>query len=291
MFVRKLPLWTVALCFSLTISGCGGGGGGSDSSDGEETEPRSELAPDFVSDCGVVQNALVVNPINSGVGEAVTIVSVVDSTHLIVQRAQGPQLIQLHGVLPPESGEPLARTTLNQLAAEPAVLFEVGASCPITGPGGSVGIAGDLFTASGKSYIEEIIKAGVALTLQPDGVCFAGLRTACFTGLEDTYRPRTMGEITDFLWKPAADSSYNPGSMVIHAGPCNATVSVNGQVLRDYGPGNGRCNTSRAFQPGCAFGTNVKVEIVDNDTGLPYTHNGEPFVTVPNGCNRFEFRL
>ncbi len=101
---------------------------------------------------------------------------------------------------------------------------------------------------------------------------------------------KSAGQITDFLWKPRADSDYNKGSPVIHASPCNATVWVNGEALHDFGPGNGRCNTSRMFRSCGSFGTNIKVEIFDNDTGLPYFNGDDPFVIVPNGCSRFEFK-
>ena len=101
---------------------------------------------------------------------------------------------------------------------------------------------------------------------------------------------RTAGEMHDFLWKPEAESDYNKGSMVIHVSPCNATVYVKGQALHDYGPANGRCNTSRAFNPGCDYGNNIKVEVIDNKTKRPYTHNGVPYVIVPRGCDRYEFK-
>lgn len=266
----------------------------SSNDDGDNTQTgESADGTELRSDCGVVRNGstapVVVNPISSSAGEQVSVVSIQDSTHVVVQRAGGPQLIKLHGVLPPASGESLARSTLNQLATEPAILIEVGDSCPITSAGGT-GIAGYLFTVSGKSYIEEIIKSGVALTIDSGDVCGASLVSPCYQALEETFKPKMLGQITDFLWKPKAESDYNKGSLVIHASPCNATVAVNGERLLDFGPGNGRCNTSRAFKPGCAFGNDVKVEIFDNASGLPYSHEGQPFIIVPRGCDRFEFK-
>lgn len=289
-----LFLSTATLFLSMMLMSCSGGSDGEESDTSDQTGNAAD-AQELRSDCGVVRNGdspspVVVNPTSTAAGEQVAIAAIVDSTHVIVQRAGGQQLIKLHGVRPPASGESLARSTLSQLATEPAILIEVGDSCAITHADGGVGIAGYLFTLSGKSYIEEIIKAGVALTIDSGDVCSAALVSPCYQALEETFKPKTLGQITDFLWKPKAESDYNKGSLVIHAAPCNATVVVNGETLLDFGPGNGRCNTSRAFKPGCAFGNNVKVEIFDNESGLPYTHEGQPFITVPRGCDRFEFK-
>jgi hypothetical protein len=105
--------------------------------------------------------------------------------------------------------------------------------------------------------------------------------------------PTYAGPITDFLWKPRAESSYNEGLLVIHASPCNLDVVVNGEHLRDYGPGNGRCVTARSItRSGCGYGSNVKVEIFDTSTGLQYLFpDGNPYYIISNGCNRTEFRL
>ncbi len=105
--------------------------------------------------------------------------------------------------------------------------------------------------------------------------------------------PTYAGSITDFLWKPRAESNYNKGLLVIHASPCNLDVVVNGEQLRDYGPGNGRCVTARSTtRSGCGYGSNVKVEIFDSTTGLPYLFpDGNPHYIIPSGCNRTEFRL
>jgi len=91
-----------------------------------------------------------------------------------------------------------------------------------------------------------------------------------------------------FLWKPSATSSYNPGGLIIHNDSCNASAFVNGEKLKDYGPGNGRCGTYRSMKPGCQYGTNIKVEIFDNKTNQPYYYKDNPYVIIPNGCQRVE---
>lgn len=283
-----LSLLAVSGLALTSLTSCSSGGGDSDS---EETS--KEGIASFTTDCGVPIGGILVNPVSSADGEAVTVQTVVDSSFVIVQREGGPQLVKLLGLSSIPAGgtyESTAKATLQSLAAEPAFLFVSEDGCSVTEPGGGVGIAGTLISASGQSYAEALLKAGAAGDVDTSGSCGSAAVAACFQGLKDTYAPKTAGEIHDFLWKPSAESAYNHGSLVIHAGPCDATVKVNGEALLDFGPGNGRCNTSRAFQPGCAYGKNVKVEIIDNATGLPYTHNGVPYVTVPDGCSRFEFK-
>lgn len=104
--------------------------------------------------------------------------------------------------------------------------------------------------------------------------------------------PRFAGNITDFLWKPKSDAhSRSPGTLAVLANPCDAEVRVNGVALVDSGASNGRCTTARGPQAGCNYGVNVKVEVIDRASGLPYLFpSGDPFYLVTNGCNRDEFR-
>jgi len=102
----------------------------------------------------------------------------------------------------------------------------------------------------------------------------------------------SAGQITDFLWKPESDAhSPSPGTLAILVNACNADVRVNGTSLAYSGPSNGRCTTARGPRSGCGYGQNVKVEIIDPVSGVPYFFpTGEPFYIVTNGCNREEFR-
>ncbi len=288
MMLRNTSRNLVAAAFLLAaFIGCG-----SDSNDESGSTPTNEVsAKEFQTECGVVSSSLVKNPISTSDGEPVTVTQVISSNLLVVRREQGDQLIKLHGIGAATTGELGAISLLNSLAANGAYLYEpTAAGCATVAPGGGQGIVAQLVSSSGVSYTEELLRAGYDVQIEPTGSCAEDLISGCYAGMKETYKPKTMGEIRDFLWKPKAESDYNKGSLVIHADPCNATVVVNGQPLIDFGPGNGRCNTSRAFQSGCAFGNGVKVEIFDNDTKLPYTHNGLPYVTVPRGCDRFEFK-
>lgn len=103
----------------------------------------------------------------------------------------------------------------------------------------------------------------------------------------------SAGEIQDFLWKPQADGGYNTGLLVVLVDPCEVAVIVNGDELIDFGPSNGRCTTARSLsKSGCAYGANVKVQVLDRLTRLPYLFpGGLDTYTIPNGCNRTEFKL
>ncbi len=127
------------------------------------------------------------------------------------------------------------------------------------------------------------------------------LFTACGGGggsdpqlVEEALRepPATVGTITDFLWKPQSDAhSRSPGTLAVLASACNAEVRVNGIALVDSGPSNGRCTTARGSEAGCTYGVNVKVEVIDRATGLPYAFpTGDPFYMVTNGCVREQFK-
>ena len=55
----------------------------------------------------------------------------------------------------------------------------------------------------------------------------------------------------------------------------------------NQGPGNGYGSLARFSQPGCAYGANVQVKVIDERTGAAYTFNGSDTITIPNGCNRY----
>src|SRR5690606_16586282 len=118
--------------------------------------------------------------------------------------------------------------------------------------------------------------------------CFESLRAEVLAT-----PPPDAGTINWFLWKPEAESGYNPNKLVILIGQSNLRVFANGVELRDYGPGSGRCTQVRSTgSSGCGFGRNARVEVYDSRTGAPYLFpDGNPYFIVPNGCERTEFRV
>src|SRR5690606_9668324 len=144
-------------------------------------------------------------------------------------------------------------------AAQGQAFFVPAMESCVVSAGGGQGTTGQLFTQSGISFSESLIKAGLAGSVDGGGSCGEDLVNGCYQALKESSVPPSAGDISKFLWKPRAESDYNKGSLVIHVDACDATVFVNGDALLDFGPANGRCNTSRAFKPGCAFGANVRV--------------------------------
>lgn len=252
--------------------------------------PSATLTGDYYyTSCGVVVDGALASPVYASQGERVTIVQAVSPNFVIIRRGAGDQLVELQGIVPAAGYEAAATAQLAKHQGESALFFQAGTSCTATTPQGAVGVVGSLLTTSGSSYAEELLEGGV---VDADRIpsCGSGLVSSCLAGLKGEAPSTTAGEVTDFLWKPSAESSYNPGGLIIHVSPCNIRVVVNGETLPDYGPGNGRCITARSQKPGCSYGRNVHVDLLDIDTGLPYTHAGQSFVTVPNGCSRFEFK-
>lgn len=284
---RCLALLAVVMLV-LSTSGCSSGGGGDDDqSSGDDGSVKAQ----FATECGTVEAGLLSNPVDAK--QQVQVVRVVDSNLIIVRDAADPAagdiLVKLLGLQPSARGAN-AISVLESLSTADAFLIPSNGVCTTTVQGGGTALVGELFSADGKSFSEELLKSGSSGDVEPSGSCGESLVAACHAAIKEANAISSAGQITDFLWKPQADSDYNKGSPVIHVNPCNATVYVNGEALHDFGPGNGRCNTSRMFRSCGSFGTNIKVEVIDNETGLPYFNGEDPFVIVPNGCSRYEFK-
>lgn len=275
---------------ALIAAGCG--------SDGGDSEPA--LVPDndggsvsSKADCGVVSAGQVVSSVNVTSGDPILGISFIDYQSAIVTLAGGDQLVKLLG-LGTVSSNAGALSVLNSFADNELYLFRATDTCSATFEGGGVGTKGNILTGGGKSLVEEVIKAGYASGIETSGSCGEDTIAPCYVALAETYTPETppsAGTMSNFLWKPKAESAYNEGLPVIHVNPC-ADVYVNGEgPILDFGPGNGRCVTARLFKSCGSFGTNIKVEVFQTGTKIPYLdpRTGLPYVTVPSGCDRFEF--
>ena len=270
--------------FMLALAACNSGGGSSGPENGIEVK--------LASACGTVSGGDLQNPVSKAV--PVEVVAVASSNSLIIREtsvpAQGNILVKLHGLQAATTRASQAVSLLKTLASGGAYFIPAGENCNSTVEGGGLAQSGQLFTLDGKNYTEELLTRGLGGAIESTGTCNESSVASCYSAMKEANAIKSAGEITDFLWKPAAESPYNRGNPVIHANPCNATVYVNGNALIEFGPGNGRCNTSRMFSSCSSFGTNIKVEIIDNETGLPYFNGPDPFVIVPNGCSRYEFK-
>lgn len=97
--------------------------------------------------------------------------------------------------------------------------------------------------------------------------------------------------ISDFLWKPVSESD---GNLVVLVNPLAVRVEVTGslsETLSDRGPSNGRGTTARGRHPGCSFGNGVTVEFFDRNDRRILLKDGRRSVSVPRGCDRYEFKL
>ena len=97
--------------------------------------------------------------------------------------------------------------------------------------------------------------------------------------------------ISNFLWKP---QSNNDGRLVVLVNPEGVRAEVTGAVgetLMNTGASNGRGSTLRGSFNGCSYGNQVKIEFFDALNRRIQVADGRAFVTVPQGCVRFEFAM
>ena len=265
------------------------GGGGDDAGTPGTTEP----APDgksFTSDCGIILggSSSVRNPVDQEDGTLVSIDDVVSPTVVIIRTDSGPVLVKLHGIRNPDSDFRFT-AGINQLRGfgTSAIFFSAGDSCDVVVDGGGSGIAGQLFTVGGQSFAEALLGSGNAVVDEGD-VCNASELRECYTALVEGSGggAGAAGNIDRFIWKPQSERN---GNLVVLVDAFNAVITANGERLDGSGPSNGFGTTSRSNKPGCAFGSNVRVEVFDATTGEQYTIRGADTLIIPNGCNRVQF--
>ena len=277
----------VSLATLLAFNACAGGG---DQLGNNSSNPTPTVRT-FASNCGIVDDGSLQNPIAADEGVLGTITQVVSSNAFVMQLPEGPQLVKLHGI-DEVTNEYRERTlaTLNSIIGRSVLFVNAGKDCTATVAGGGLGRTGQLLDPEdGTSLSEAIIGAGISGTFS-DGTCNEALVTSCYRALKSqvTPAPTAAGVVGDLLWKPEAESVFNPGKLVVHVDQCNVRVVANGQTLEEFGPGNGRCTTARSLSTsGCGFGSNIRLQVFDISSGLPYRfNNGQTTFIVPNGCAR-----
>lgn len=311
------------------LTGCGSTGKDDAQNNDEGKEQLGASFKQFGPECGMVVDGSFQGGATSDQALFASAATAMSSNVLALHLADRDVMVKIFGLRENTSNSAASMSWINTLAQAGVYFVPASNNCTAPTAVGEIA-TGQVLTPGGRSFTESLIKAKLAGEIEDTGPCGENLISDCYESLysavntpssnnnsssssssssgssssgegssnggssnsesSSSSSSKTAGEITNFLWKPAADSSYNKGMLVIHVDECNATVYVNGEKLRDYGPGNGRCNTSRGFKPGCAYGDNVKVSVVDNASGRYYTRNGKPYVLVPNGCNRFEFK-
>jgi len=274
------------ICFALLLSGCTKSTSESDSDQDSAPEQAQQDTTQILSDCGIIADGIIANPVDSGLGQEVRITGVVNHHAVIVRRDQGDQLIKLRGLKEdiPQYKKNAAITQLNRMRGA-AYLFSDG--CPYNSASTGQGIVGDLVLVSdNESFIETLLNIGAAEP-SPEGVCGEAETFPCHQALAENATPITGATVTNFLWKPVSERD---GNLAILLSPARASIFANGESLVDFGPSNGRGTTGRANKPGCAFGANVIVEAFDSQ-GRPLVFpDGATSYTIANGCSRVEFQ-
>lgn len=285
------------LCLSvslLAVTACTSGGGDDSDDPGSGGDGGSGDGRNFTSDCGAVSGGSVVNPVSTDDMIFASGAEVVGANLLVLPLANGDALVKLHAIGAGAAGrQATTMRRLEQIIGTGGVYYLPVEGCQVQTPGGGIATTGQVFTASGTNVGEALIETGLVADIDSTGSCNERLIAGCYQELRDASVPDSAGEITDFLWKPESEGGYNFGLLSILVNPVGARVLVNGEELWDSGPSNGRGTTARSLsKSGCAYGNNVKVEVLEGLTGIPYSFpDGKLFYTVPNGCQRTEFKL
>lgn len=254
-----------------------------ESSTSSNASPTTTTAmPPFRTNCGTVTNASLENPVDSKGGVKGTVT--VTGGNLLVMKPEtgGDILIKLHAIGVPynDTNRSGAERIMRELAKESAIFFPASKLCTTT-ISGATATVGQLFTTSGKSYTEAILQQGYA-RVEGDG-CDASLIYSCYSAIAEEAAQNYAGEVEALLWKPVSDST---GKLAVHASPGDTVIVVNGETGQDFSGGNGYANLARFSKPGCSYGKNVTVKVL-NSKGVPYRANGNASITIPDGCQRY----
>jgi hypothetical protein len=249
----------------------------------------SATARAHTSDCGTVVEGVLHNPITDEAALTVNVTAITTDTVIVTLIengvAVGDRLVRLHGVTSEgisNSSIEDGKAIINRLGRN-ALFIPVSESCVAHFPGGGQGVYGQIYSNSGVAINEALIQARA---VQPDfsAPCNSSLVTACYQALKEIVGEELSPiSISRFLWKPVAERD---GNLVVLTDR-KARIYANGQELHDHGPSNGFGTTARANRPGCAFGTNVRVEAFDSSDRRMKILGEDTFI-VRNGCDRVQ---
>ena len=269
----KSILLASALLFS---SGC-------TKDDGDDSSANPSDPGTFRTSCGTVYKGARQDSVARSEASKGT-VRVLGNNLLIFTSATETKLLKLHnlGIISQDAKASAAKSRLNALAAQGEVFFyQASKDCSVQLESGGTGVLGQLFSAKGTNFSEDLILSGLA-SIEKDP-CSGELLSSCYIALADATEETIADEVGEFLWKPVSDSN---GRLAVHTGPSGTTVIVNGETGTNQGGGNGFGSLARFSKAGCAYGANVRVQVV-NSEGAAYTLNGSTTITIPNGCNRY----
>lgn len=241
-----------------------------------------------------MQGGKLYNPVDPKDGDRATARVVGPNLLAIRRNSRIEEFVKLHGIDVPGSIEQTnrAEALLEDMIAEGEVYFyQVDKTCVTTVDNGMNGVIGQVFSASGRSLAESLIKSGNA-DVGTD-VCDGKLIGACYRALlEDsitptpTPKPEFEGPSNPagfILWKPVSDSD---GRLAVHSVPFGTTIVVDRETGTNRGPGNGYGSLARFRKNGCGYGRKPRIEMIMSD-GSKFMFGDKPFATVPDGCQRW----
>ena len=277
--MRSLSI-SIFLCLLLAVTGCRDSGG--DDSSGMGPSNPGAGTGEFSTDCGVLVNGSLRNPVRQSDGISTSVVGL-GSNLVQVNLDSGPAAVKLNGLATlTDVRASIAADLINSFTQGQGTFFESRNGCT-TSVNGIQALAGQIVTNDGKSLSEELIKAGVAEVSQ-DEDCSSNDLFFCYQALSEM-QPDFAGTVSNFLWKPQSERN---GNLVVLLNPGGATVVVNGEQLVPSGASNGRGTTARANRSGGSFGNNVRVQAFLNGRPLRFPGNSTFFI-IENGSQRVQF--
>jgi hypothetical protein len=297
------------LFFATLLSSCKNG---SDNEGGSvNTLVQSDGTLSFATMCGVVVSNGTVNPVLSYQGRRVRSAQMLTPNLIKVTVADESFTVKLHGIdSVPATKDGIARSAVLQLLRGDIYFFAAAPQCDKDGVK-----LGHIVNSLGQSLGEALLARDAAIPASSSG-CSEELIQPCYQALVDQAQSAPVfeppikaepepvepqdfpfddddipeptvpgGSVKDFLWKPESDKN---GKLAVLAEPYGAEIWAGNEKLVDYGSGNGRGTTGRGTKPGCSYGKNVRVRVIDPATRLPYTLGGKEVIIIPDGCQRFE---
>ena len=280
-FIRTSILFLLILLLSSCTKGSTDDNGGFSGS-----TPVGESRR-LVSVCGVVRGGGLDDNLSSEDAILVQEVIPVSSDMVfIVNDDQERLLVKLHGITGiGGTREDRGISLIESIASFSAFYVPADNNCTTTLPTGETGNYGQIFSFSGESVNEALLRDGLVTTAVGDP-CGGELLQQCYENLEETLVPDTAGfDAGGFLWKPASERDGDLVVLVDNLFDQSATVFVNGEALIGSGPSNGYGYTARGNRPGGQYGVaEVSIRLPDG-TIVPIC--GQESYTVQNTSRRF----
>lgn len=219
-----------AICVTGMIA-CGGGGGNDDDNgsddNGSDVSGSVSDGGGLRTNCGVINDGAVRNPVSTDRGIPVTLAATLDSNEVILEHDGQQILVKPQGLGSTRGFKNTASSTLYAaLAAEPLYFIPAGDGCnaPLATGTGQVG---QIVTASGKSFSEELIAAKYAGVIETSGACGEELLATCFQAIADSHEHHVYGPAETCDASVPSNVHYSPTDAACGG---NASVTVTGDL-------------------------------------------------------------